>query len=168
MKETYVSRLLCGACAGAVACFTCYPLDLIRTRLIADRSGYYLSFSQTTSVILRDEGLRGFYRGLMPSLVVTMPTLAMNYSIYGTFKAYCIENKIGVMYVVDTQQFTAAGAVCSGALAGMLTSLVVFPVDLVRKRRQISNNIIVNNAGYKSGLFTQLRLIMRYVWCIRM
>ena len=47
-----------------------YPLDLVRTRLAAQTtSRYYHGIGSTLATIVRDEGLRGLYRGMGPTLL---------------------------------------------------------------------------------------------------
>ncbi len=46
-----------------------YPLELIRTRLAVSPDGTYRGISHCVSEVLRHEGWRAFYRGMMPSMV---------------------------------------------------------------------------------------------------
>lgn len=66
-NETPMVRLFCGAIAGGIACFACYPLDLLRTRLtVMQRSACGLHAAGITNSIthiIKSEGLRGLYKG---------------------------------------------------------------------------------------------------------
>eukprot|EP00850_Spirogloea_muscicola_P021272 SM000243S08573 [mRNA] locus=s243:135354:137272:+ [translate_table: standard] len=57
-----------GTCAGGVAALVTTPLDVIKTRLqvMQREGGGRPSVSDTVRRLVRDEGLRGFYRGLGP------------------------------------------------------------------------------------------------------
>lgn len=47
-----------------------YPLDLVRTRLAAQTTeSYYRGIGHALRTIVQDEGLRGLYRGLGPTLL---------------------------------------------------------------------------------------------------
>ena len=46
-----------------------YPLELIRTRLAVSPSGTYRGIAHCARMVLRHEGWRAFYRGLVPSMV---------------------------------------------------------------------------------------------------
>ena len=112
IRETPTTRFLSGASAGGIACVACYPLDLVRTRLMASRTpqnalaeapmsssgsspaGASSSVRRTvmgtiTSTMLKiihDEGYSGLYRGLLISLWVTLPTFGISFCVYGTAK----------------------------------------------------------------------------------
>jgi len=65
-----------------------YPLDLVRTRLSAQtKSQYYTGIAHALRTIVRDEGLMGMYRGLGATLLQVTPSLAINYTAYGTLRA---------------------------------------------------------------------------------
>ena len=66
-----------------------YPLDLVRTRLSAQTKGqYYKGIGHAVRTIARDEGLMGLYRGLGATLLQVTPSLAINYTAYGTLRSY--------------------------------------------------------------------------------
>ena len=46
-----------------------YPLELIRTRLAVSPVGSYTGISHCFAQVLRHEGWRSFYRGMLPSMV---------------------------------------------------------------------------------------------------
>ena len=67
-------RLLAGGSAGMIACALTYPLDLVRTRLAAQTTTrHYDGLVNALFVIGRDEGARGLYRGLAPTLAGARP-----------------------------------------------------------------------------------------------
>lgn len=69
-----------------------YPLDLVRTRLSAQvKNDYYRGISATLRTIVRDEGVRGLYRGLGATLVQVAPSLAINYAAYESLRAGFME-----------------------------------------------------------------------------
>lgn len=93
------------ALAGAVGGFTSgivtCPLDVIKTKLQAqgglnavDGSRYvghprmYKGLVGTASVIWRDEGLRGMYRGLGPIILGYLPTWAVWFTVYNKSKTW--------------------------------------------------------------------------------
>eukprot|EP00601_Ochromonadales_sp_CCMP2298_P000510 CAMPEP_0173187224 /NCGR_PEP_ID=MMETSP1141-20130122/10583_1 /TAXON_ID=483371 /ORGANISM="non described non described, Strain CCMP2298" /LENGTH=199 /DNA_ID=CAMNT_0014111023 /DNA_START=60 /DNA_END=656 /DNA_ORIENTATION=- len=72
-----LNRFISGSLAGGVACFLCYPLDLVRTRLTVAAPSTAASGSRIYNIlrdILQTEGVPGLYRGLLISLSVTAPT----------------------------------------------------------------------------------------------
>ncbi|KAI3652611.1 hypothetical protein MP228_002036 [Amoeboaphelidium protococcarum] len=80
-------HLICGACAGALSCAVVYPLGLIRTRLQAQGTATHaIKYERGTVDVIRvtyaREGLKGFYKGLIPSLVKVVPAVSLSYICY--------------------------------------------------------------------------------------
>ena len=69
-----------------------YPLDLVRTRLSAQtKAQYYTGIAHALRTIARDEGALGLYRGLGATLLQVTPSLAINYTAYGTLRSHWLE-----------------------------------------------------------------------------
>lgn len=69
---------LTGTCRLAVGATAVYPIDLVKTRMQNQRSrvvGEVLYKNSTDCIkkVFKNEGLIGFYRGLLPQLVVRRP-----------------------------------------------------------------------------------------------
>lgn len=95
--------LLYGALAGAMAEATVFPLETVRrqlqnlsesgagapsgrsARVVVGRS--LIRARQVTAVILRREGVRGLYRGVVPSTVQVLPSAAVSFFLYQKLKA---------------------------------------------------------------------------------
>lgn len=169
-KESPEVRLFCGAIAGGVACFVCYPLDLARTRhtvmpgLTAStfvpfvRPG--LGIYNTLAQVVKEEGFRGLYRGLLVSMAVSVPNLAIGFSVYGTMKERCIKSGLTRLAKLSdaasaasngAKSLTPLGCIISGACSGVLSSLIVFPADTVRRRLQVKGLVPIAHNGYVSG-----------------
>lgn len=185
-EESPQTRLVCGAMAGAVACFACYPLDLVRTRLtvsapsssssgggagsssrgsgtapshpigsaaprLAGHTG--LRIVHTLQQVVRDEGVRGLYRGLLVSLSVSVPNLAIGFSVYGSMKERCLasDNRLLVAHrstpTGTEASLSPLGCMVSGAISGVLSSLVTFPADTVRRRMQVKGLVKPGGSG---------------------
>lgn len=68
-----------------------YPLDLARVRIAADTSRHghprvYPNVRTCLSKTWRQEGVRGLYRGLLLSLVGTVPYLSLSFTAYDWLK----------------------------------------------------------------------------------
>ena len=91
-----------------------YPLDLVRTRLAAQTSStYYRGIGGTLRTIVRDEGLAGLYRGLGPTLLQTVPSLAFNYCAYETLRSRWLSLAGGDLPTVN-QQVRVCWSACQG------------------------------------------------------
>lgn len=71
-------EVLAGAGAGGVACVVCAPLDVLKTKRqaqgpVSPAHSRYRGLWGSGRVVLEEEGFRGFFRGIGPSLA-TVPT----------------------------------------------------------------------------------------------
>mmetsp|Transcript_182 Transcript_182/g.438 ORF Transcript_182/g.438 Transcript_182/m.438 type:complete len:360 (+) Transcript_182:121-1200(+) len=138
------SRLIAGAVAGTTACVACYPLDLVRTRLTTQLEGKetYRGITDAFAKIVRNEGTTGLYSGLGPTLMVAVPNFSISWVVYGSLKEYALEDELfyNVRKVDSETGEHKLGFVLTlgcGAASGILSTLVTFPFDTVRRRMQI-------------------------------
>ncbi|CAK9151431.1 unnamed protein product [Ilex paraguariensis] len=134
-----------GGLAGITAASATYPLDLVRTRLAAQRNAiYYKGIWHAFHTICRDEGFCGLYKGLGATLLGVGPSIAISFSVYETLRTYWHSQR--------PDDSTAIVSLACGSLSGIASSTVTFPLDLVRRRMQLEGA-----AGrarvYNTGLF---------------
>ncbi|CEJ92207.1 Putative 60S ribosomal protein L18 [[Torrubiella] hemipterigena] len=76
-------KLLAGAISGAVAQTCTYPFDVLRRRFqINTMSGLgyqYKSIADAIFVIVRQEGVAGLYKGIVPNLLKVAPSMASSW-----------------------------------------------------------------------------------------
>ncbi|CAL9123618.1 unnamed protein product [Musa textilis] len=146
-------RLFGGGLAGITAASMTYPLDLVRTRLAAQTNTmYYRGISHSLYAICRDEGIRGLYKGLGATLLGVGPNIAISYSVYETLRSHWqVERPYDSPVLVS---------LACGSLSGVASSTVTFPLDLVRRRKQLEG-AAGRACVYKSGIFGTFRHIMR-------
>lgn len=126
-------HLLAGGGAACAAVCTLHPLDVIKTRLMAQtRREYYTGVLDCVQKICRDEGLRGLYFGISVSLCSTTPSIAISFTAFDEFKRLFATTVLGPD---EPDNFRLT--LCSGACAGSLASTVMFPMDLVRRQMQM-------------------------------
>lgn len=122
---TPLQRLGAGALAGAVAQTATYPLDFMRARLTVDTRGKYGGVFSGMGVVMREEGVRALYRGLVPSLLGIMPYVGVDFMIYGTLREMLPRNPA-------TGEPEVVGRLVVGAIAGAAGQTVAYPLDTVR------------------------------------
>lgn len=84
-KPSTLGTLAIGASAGLVAQSVCHPLDTIRRRL--QMKGHtYKGLFDAIKRISAEEGLQGFYRGVVPNAVKIVPNNAIRFLVYTTLK----------------------------------------------------------------------------------
>lgn len=161
-QPTTFARLISGGVAGSSACICCYPLDLIRTRLTTEFPGMeqYKGITDAFVKIIRNEGVLGLYSGIAPTLFVAVPNFAISYSVYGTLKEYVLDDDLfyNLRKICDESGEESLGfqlTLLCGAASGLLSTIVTFPFDTVRRRMQIQN-LHVEEASRRTGyqLFT--------------
>lgn len=120
---------LAGASAGAAATAATYPLDLLRTRFAAQGNDdrVYTSLRRAVAQIYRDEGPRGFFRGLAPGLGQIVPFMGMFFAAYEALRP--------PLAALDLP--FGGGDALAGTLASVMSKTGVFPLDTVRKRIQV-------------------------------
>lgn len=133
-KWGLAQRLLAGGSAGCIACTLTYPLDLIRTRLAAQTTvRHYNGIADAFMKILTDEGVRGLYRGLKPTLIGVGPNLALNFAAYETLRNH--------LQGLDHGVHPMAVDLASGSAAAVVSATATFPIDLVRRRMQMRDAV---------------------------
>jgi len=81
-----VNVLLLGAAAGLFAQTICYPLDTVRRRMQL-KGKVYTSTANAFTTIWKREGLKGFYRGIVPNAVKVVPNNAIRFVAYEWIKS---------------------------------------------------------------------------------
>ncbi|KAF9998470.1 hypothetical protein BGZ80_004216 [Entomortierella chlamydospora] len=78
--------LACGTISGSVGATSVYPLSLVRTRLQAQGTPHHPQTYTSTLDVFRKtyakEGVRGFYKGMVPTLTKVVPAVSISYVVY--------------------------------------------------------------------------------------
>ena len=116
-------RFLAGTASGAALVIVGHPLDTLRVRLQTST----VTLSSAASSIIREHGVRGFYRGFAPPLFLTG---AVNTLLWGsTFAAMDALASAG--FGTPTSR-----AVLAAIPASFVSSLIVGPMELLKTRQQ--------------------------------
>ncbi|KAI4269615.1 MAG: hypothetical protein L6R38_007413 [Xanthoria sp. 2 TBL-2021] len=131
---SYHDFFLASGFAGALTAVCTNPIWVIKTRMLSTAShhpGAYRSISHGTQQIYRAEGVRGFYRGLIPSLFGVSHG-ALQFMAYEQFKRYRASQLEGEGRKLSTMDYLwHSGA--SKVFAGSVT----YPYQVVRSRLQM-------------------------------
>ena len=90
-KEPTVYALLgCGAFSSICGQVVSYPFALVRTRLqsqgLPGKPILYNGLVDCTMKTMQNEGIRGFYRGILPNFMKSVPAVAISYAVYEKVK----------------------------------------------------------------------------------
>jgi solute carrier family 25 (mitochondrial thiamine pyrophosphate transporter), member 19 len=88
----------------------------------------YWSVRQSVTDIFREEGVKGYYRGIVTSLLQIAPYMGL---LFGTYEASRASLTTSSLLSSRTSDFLAGG------IAGIVSKCAVFPLDTVRKRLQV-------------------------------
>lgn len=89
--NTVMVSLTCGSLSGIASSTATFPLDLVRRRMQLEgvagqahvyRTGLFGTFRH----IFRSEGLRGFYRGILPEYCKVVPSVGIIFMTYETLQ----------------------------------------------------------------------------------
>ena len=93
-----MSNGLCGAVAGGASKFLVFPLDTVKKRMqvqvlsstLEGASSFprYRGVWDCIATTMRTEGLRGFYRGIVPTTVKSVLATAVTFAAYESAKDY--------------------------------------------------------------------------------
>ncbi|KAK1389306.1 hypothetical protein POM88_017484 [Heracleum sosnowskyi] len=112
-------HFICGGLAGITAASATYPLDLIRTRLSAQRSTiYYQGIGHALRTICRDEGFFGLYKGMGATLLGVGPSIAISFSVYEAIRTHWHSKR--------PNDSTTMVSLASGSLSGLASSTDIF------------------------------------------
>lgn len=135
-------RFAMSSIGGAAGAATVYPIDLVKTRLqnqvttIADEVLYKNSFDCFKKV-LKFEGIRGLYRGILPQLCGVAPEKAIKMTTNDAVRQYFTDPKSG--------SIPFYGEVLAGGMGGCAQVMFTNPIEIVKIRLQIAGEVVSNN-----------------------
>ncbi|KAJ8458807.1 hypothetical protein OPV22_031733 [Ensete ventricosum] len=162
-----------GAIAGAAAKTLTAPLD--RAKLLMQTHGLRavertgkkaIGFIDAITLIGKEDGIKGYWKGNLPQVIRIIPYSAVQLFSYELYKKL-FSRKDGELSIV--------GRLVAGACAGMTSTLVTYPLDVLRLRlavepgcrtmSQVALNMLREEglASFYSGLGPSLIGIAPYI-----
>ncbi len=149
VKST-AKRFMAGGLAGSVAVCITYPLETLRARMAVDIDGtvYRHGYVRAVRDIITTGGVSTLYSGLKPTLIGIVPYAGTSFAVYETLKS---------------EDSSLPRRLLAGGAAGLLAQAVTYPLDVVRRRMQVSRHgtksmvetfrMILLHEGITRGLF---------------
>jgi solute carrier family 25 carnitine/acylcarnitine transporter 20/29 len=126
---------IAGGAGGACLVLVGHPLDLIKVRFQTMQGNEYSGVIDCATKIIRTEGIRGLYRGMMAPLLTCTPMYSFCFFGYSVGKAIFTtpENyqNLGPMDLVKIG--------LAGATSGLFTTPILAPMERVKCILQIQN-----------------------------
>jgi solute carrier family 25 (mitochondrial thiamine pyrophosphate transporter), member 19 len=145
--------------AGGMAAFTAtiltHPFDVLRTRFAGQ--GIPKVYNSIWAMAY-GSGVKGLYSGLVPSLVNVAPAMGISFSAYNFISRNVSTTSPGVNESIRS-------AIAGGG-AGLMTKLVLYPLDISKKRLQMQG-IVRDTSRYGTsmhyeGMIDCLRKIVKH------
>ncbi|KAJ0978583.1 hypothetical protein J5N97_014057 [Dioscorea zingiberensis] len=147
------ANMIAAAGAGAATTIATNPLWVVKTRFQTQglRVGVVPYRSTLTALrrIAHEEGIRGMYRGLSPTVLALLPNWAVYFTVYEQLKS--------VLYSNDRNELSVGANMIAAAGAGAATTIATNPLWVVKTRFQ-TQGLRVGVVPYRSTL-TALRRI---------
>ena len=127
--DATTDALVSGACAGLTSLALLYPLDSLLVRQ-ATSDGAAGGLRKGIGGILRREGARGLYRGVVPAALAVVPEAAITFGTYDLMRTWYMEKML--------PPGERAGPVPSlfiGMASAAAGQAVAFPLDVVSRRQ---------------------------------
>ncbi|KAF2224478.1 tricarboxylate transport protein, mitochondrial precursor [Elsinoe ampelina] len=128
------STVLAGFGAGATeSLLAVTPFESIKTQLIDDRKSAnprMRGFLHGSRLIAQEQGIRGFFKGFVPTTARQAANSAVRFSSYTSLK------QLAQSYVAPGEKLGAISTFGIGGLAGVITVYATMPIDTVKTRMQ--------------------------------
>lgn len=123
----------CGSVAGAIGATAVYPIDLVKTRMQNQRkmaSGeiLYKHSVDCFKKVIRNEGVVGLYRGLIPQLVGVAPEKAIKLTMNDLMRGLLTKSDGSISIMSEC---------ISGGFAGGSQVIFTNPLEIVKIRLQV-------------------------------
>uniref|UniRef100_A0A8C5I156 Graves disease carrier protein n=1 Tax=Gouania willdenowi TaxID=441366 RepID=A0A8C5I156_GOUWI len=183
----HIHRLMAGSMAGMSAVICTYPLDVVRARLAFQVKGdhrYTGIINAFQTIYLKEGGVRGFYRGLTPTLIGMAPYAGLSFFTFGTLKSLGLKHFPELLGRPSSDNPAVlilkpqVNLLCGG-VAGAIAQTISYPLDVARRRMQLGSVLpdsekcvsltktlkyVYETYGIKKGLYRGLSL--NYIRCI--
>lgn len=156
-KKGYISmesalKFLSGGVAGTFSTVITQPMDVIKTNMIL-KAGAFKSSSpmieqrptmmSTARMIYKEQGIRGLYRGSIPTFLRVAPGALLYYNMLSYLKEMTLSAKqitsmihtsVDRDQVLNSTRLSAFESFCIAAFSRGLTGVILCPITVVKTR----------------------------------
>uniref|UniRef100_A0A7S1ERM4 Mitochondrial carrier protein n=1 Tax=Timspurckia oligopyrenoides TaxID=708627 RepID=A0A7S1ERM4_9RHOD len=140
--QQQIASLFSGALAGTVASTITCPLEVVKTQLQSGQS-HHRSIYEVAKNIAINDGYKGFFRGLTPTVVGIIPARATYFWAYSFTKAWMIAH-------TSASESSSLVHMNSAAVASIASNTVTNPIWLVKTRMQLQVGSNASNSTHQT------------------
>ena len=127
-----------GSIAGAFGAFMVYPIDLVKTRMQNQRSQrvgemLYKNSIDCAKKVIKNEGVKGLYSGVLPQLVGVAPEKAIKLTVNDLVRGKFTEKETGKIWW--------PWELVAGGSAGACQVVFTNPLEIVKIRLQVQGEV---------------------------
>uniref|UniRef100_A0A673ALM6 EF-hand domain-containing protein n=1 Tax=Sphaeramia orbicularis TaxID=375764 RepID=A0A673ALM6_9TELE len=148
--ETY-QRFMAGSLAGATAQTAIYPMEVLKTRLTLRKTGQYSGMFDCAKKILKNEGVKAFYKGYVPNLLGIIPYAGIDLAVYETLKTTWLS-----YHPKDSANPGVLVLLGCGTISSTCGQLASYPLALVRTRMQAQATLDASDQPSMSTLMKKI------------
>ncbi|KAK1930260.1 Mitochondrial coenzyme A transporter SLC25A42 [Phytophthora citrophthora] len=166
-KLSNLQLVTAGSLAGGLSLVVAYPLDIVRARYMVQMGKHrYTSIYEAVITMYKVDGMRSFTRGLVPSLLGTLPYTGIGFSLNERFKIWTLElqrRRLDQKYgsnAPDPSLNPLTKFVCS-YFAACIAQTSTYPMDTIRRRIQTDGYVSGSQGKLQySGVVATARIIL--------
>ncbi|OQS02069.1 Mitochondrial Carrier (MC) Family [Thraustotheca clavata] len=138
-----IDEALLGSAAAIFSATAITPAEVIKCRLQSDHGTKSLGVRHCIEMVVQENGLRGLMAGLPAVLLRDVP---FNFCFFGAYDAY---TSLILQYQEkeSKRELHPLAVLAAGGFAGATGWSIVFPVDVVKSRMQVGNNVSFRKAA---------------------
>ena len=123
---------ICSGLAKAIVTALCQPISLIKVRMESPTCQIYSGLLNGAQQIYASEGVKGFYKGLLPSIIKDVPYSTLGYAFYEKYIE--IFSNLG-----NSNRKNPIITFFAGVFAGFTATLLTQPFDVIKTKIQFQN-----------------------------
>jgi len=122
-----VNHMLSASVAEVTACLIRVPTEVIKTRMQTSTYGASTSSFTAAKFVLQHDGVQGFYRGFLTTIMREIPFTSLQFPLYELLK-----HRLSI-YLHRKPLYAHEAAVC-GSIAGGTAAALTTPLDVLKTR----------------------------------
>lgn len=143
-SESALKAFVSGGVGGACCVLVGHPLDLVKVRMQTGSAAGGTSVFGMLSTTLRNEGVRGLYRGVSAPLVAVSPMFAVSFWSYDLgqrlVKAYGQRGMTEDTKAMQPYEFSMKEICAAGAISAIPTTGIMAPSERIKCLLQVQAN----------------------------